>query len=139
MELLLIRAQFPQSMMGQLYLNNKLLCMCVDTNYKRKYTLLSHLPDGRYSLKLPGEDMKEWNVKITHCKSRKFFFIKQGSGMEEEPVSYDHDVPLYVSWNQSMNHITELALKNVKRITDAINKKEQVYLTISSQTMNMID
>lgn len=139
MELLLIRAQFPKTMMGQLYLNNKLLCICVDLKYKKKLTLLSHLPDGRYSLKLPEEDMKEWNVKITHCKSRKYFFIKQGPATDGDPVSYDHEIPLYISWTQGFNNITELALKNIKRITDAIDKKEKVYLTISSQTMDMMD
>src|SRR5688572_13355344 len=110
MELELIRALFPQNMMGQLYLNNELLCICVTANKEKVWTLISSLPDGRYSLRKPGKGKEDWSLKITNCQCRKPLFIKLGESSIEEPVSYDDEVPLYLSWgNNSHNFFSEMA------------------------------
>lgn len=111
--------------------------MCVAVKCKKTISPIIALPDGRYSLNHPGNE--DWDLKVTHCKSRKHILLKQGPEMGEEPVSYDDDIPLYISWGNGMCHITELAIKNIRQVSNAINKKTKVYLTISSRTINLMD
>lgn len=133
MELQLIRAQFPQHVMAQLYLKNKLLCIYVGVRNKKRWIPIAALPDGRYSLKNPGIGKEDWTMKITPCKSRKSFWIKVGNGLPAEPVAYDEEVPLYLTWGNGKGFLTDLVEKNLSQVTAAISKGEKVYLNISTQ------
>jgi hypothetical protein len=133
MELKFMRALFPNSTMGQLLMNNKLLCMYVGVNNNKGGTPVDHLPDGRYSLRKPGKNNEDWSLQITSDTIRKPLFMNVSQLSIEKLAGYDEEAPIYLSWGTGQQQMTEMAIRNVGGIITAIEKGEKVYLTICSQ------
>lgn len=133
MELKFMRALFPNSTMAQLFMNNKLLCIYVGVNNNKGGTPVDRLPDGRYSLRKPNKNNEDWSLQVTSDKNRKPFYMYLGQLLMEELTGYDEDAPIYLSWGTGQQQMTEMARKNVAGIITAIEKGENVYLTICSQ------
>jgi hypothetical protein len=135
MELKLIRALFPNSTMAQLYKNGKMLCMYIGMN-NQAGTPVEGLPDGRYSLRKPGEGREDWDLQITSDSVRKPVLMKFGDSIKTETVSYDDDMPLYLSWGRGQE-MTKKAIENIGAITAAIAKGEKVFITIESEFVGL--
>jgi hypothetical protein len=133
MELKLMRALFPNGTMGQLFKNNKLLCIYVGVNNNKGGTPVDHLPDGRYSLRKPGKSNEDWSLQVTSDRIRKPLFMNLSLLSMEKLTGYDEEAPIYLSWGTGQQQMTEMARQNVAGIITAIGKGEKVYLTICSQ------
>lgn len=131
MELRLLRAQFPHSMMGQLFMNGQLLCIYIGSNNQKGWTPIAGLPDGRYCLHKPGDENKQGSIQVTNAPGRKPLVMKSGS--HEELTGYDKNAPLYLSWGHGQQQLSELAKQNIETIMAAIENGEDVHLTIFSQ------
>ena len=133
MELKLMRALFPNSTMGQLFMNNKLLCIYVGVNINKGGTPVDRLPDGRYSLSKPGKSNEDWSLQVTMDTNRKPLYMNLSQLSMEELTGYDEEAPIYLSWGGGQQQMTEMARQNVARIITAVGKGEKVSLTICSQ------
>lgn len=133
MELKLMRALFPNSMMGQLFMNNKLLCIYVGVNNNKGGTPVDRLPDGRYSLRKPGKSNEDWSLQVTSDTNHKPLYLNLSQLSMEKLTGYDEEAPIYLSWGGGQQQMTEMARQNVARIITAIGKGEKVSLTICSQ------
>lgn len=133
MELKLLRAQFPQSIMGQLYMNNKLLCIYVGVNNNKGGTPVDNWPDGRYSLRKPANGNEDWSLQVTSDNNRKPVLMNFNDLSQQELIGYDEDAPLYLSWCNGQQQMTDLAKQNIGKIIAAIEKGESVFLTIRSE------
>ena len=133
MELRLLRAQFPNSMMGQLFMNNQLLCIYVGTNNQKGWTPIARLPDGRYCLHKTGEENKDRRIQVTNAQSSKPFRMKLNDLSNDGLTGYDKDAPLYLSWGSGQQQMTELAKQNIDKVIAAIDNGDEVHLTICSQ------
>jgi hypothetical protein len=133
MELKLMRALFPNSTMGQLFMNNKLLCIYVGVNNNKGGTPVDRLPDGKYSLRKPGKNNEDWSLQVTSDINRKPLYMDLRQLSMEELTGYDEEAPIYLSWCTGQQQMTEKARQNVAGIITAIEKGEKVSLTIFSQ------
>jgi|RhiMetdeSRZDD1v2_1073273.scaffolds.fasta_scaffold04843_10 hypothetical protein len=133
MELKLMRALFPNSTMGQLFMNNKLLCIYVGVNNNKGGTPVDRLPDGRYFLRKPGKNNEDWSLQVTSDTNRKPLYMNLSQLSMEKLPGYDEEAPIYLSWGAGQQQMTEMARKNVAGIITAIEKGEKVSLTICSQ------
>jgi hypothetical protein len=133
MELRLLRAQFPNSMMGQLYMNNQLLCIYVGANHQKGWTPIAGLPDGRYYLHKPGEENKQRSIQVTSAENSKPLRMKLYDLPHEGLTGYDKGAPLYLSWGSGQQQMSELAKQNIDKIIAAIDNGDEVHLTICSQ------
>lgn len=133
MELRLLRAQFPNSTMAQLFMNNDLVCLYVGTYTEKGWTPIASLPDGRYCLHKPAEAHKDWHIQVTSVQKRPRSFMTLNNLLYEDLTGYDKDVPLYVSWGITGQRITPTAKRNIDKIIAAIEQGDEVYLSIFSQ------
>ncbi|THU34951.1 hypothetical protein FAM09_23465 [Niastella caeni] len=133
MELRLLRAQFPNSMMGQLFMNNQLLCIYVGANNQKGWTPIAGLPDGRYCLHKPGEENKHGSIQVTSANNRKPLRMKLSNLLHDELTGYDKEAPLYLSWKSGQQQMTGLAKQNIDKVIAAIDNGDEVHLTIFSQ------
>jgi hypothetical protein len=133
MELKLLRALFPNGTMGQLFMNNKLLCIYVGVNNYKGGTPVDRLPDGRYSLRKPGKKNEDWSLQITSDTNRKPLYMNLGQLSMEELTGYDEEAPIYLSWGGGQQQMTDMARQNVAGIITALERGEKVALTICSQ------
>ena len=134
MELKFLRVQFPNSTtMGQLFMNNKLLCIYVGVNNIKGGIPVDGLPDGRYSLRKPGKGYEDWSLQVTSDQSRKPLFMNLSELLQEELLGYDEDVPIYLSWNTGHQQMTDMAKQNISSVIAAIEKGEKVFLNIRSE------
>ena len=133
MILRLLRAQFPHSMMGQLFMNNQLLCIYVGANNHKGWTPIAGLPDGRYCLHKACEENKHRRIQVTSVESSKPLFMKLNNLLHEELTGYDKDAPLYLSWGSGQQQMSELAKQNIDKVIAAIDNGDEVHLTICSQ------
>ena len=133
MELRLLRAQFPHSMMAQLFMNNQLFCIYVGANNQKGWTPIANLPDGRYCLHKPNEDSEYRRIQVSNATSRKSLLMKLNNLLQEEMIGYDTKAPLYVSWGAGPQQMTDLAKQNIDNIMAAIDKGEEVNLSVFSQ------
>jgi hypothetical protein len=136
MELKLIRALFPNSTMAQLYKNDKMLCMYVGMNNSQVGTPVDGLPDGRYLLRKPGVGKEDWDLQITSDSIRKPVLMKFGDSVKTEMVTYDDNMPLYLSWVTGQE-MTEKAIENIGIVTAAIEKGEKIFITIQSEFLGL--
>jgi hypothetical protein len=132
MELKLIRACFPGSTMGQLYLNKQLLCVYIGLNEEKGWIPAAHFPDGRYSLRKPRIKNKDWDLQLTFSESRKPLLMDFKKLMQQDLKDYD-EAPLYICMGNGRDQLSEQARKNMKQVVTAIETGEKVYLTISSK------
>ncbi|MCS3795166.1 hypothetical protein [Niastella sp. OAS944] len=133
MELRLLRAQFPHSMMGQLFMNNQLLCIYIGANNQKGWTPIAGLPDGQYHLHKPVNENKPYSIQVTSAESRRQLRMSLARLSKEELAGYDKEAPLYVSWTNGQQQMTDLARQNIDKVIAAIDMGEEVHLTISSQ------
>lgn len=132
MELKLMRVSFPGSTMGQLYKEDQLLCIYIGWNEKKGWTPIAHLPDGRYSLRKPRTGNEDWDLQLIFNKSRKPLLMDFKKLSQQEMKGYE-DAPLYLSFGDGQNLLSELARRNVRQVIEAIRAGDRVYLTISSK------
>jgi hypothetical protein len=133
MELKFMRALFPNSTMGQLFMNNKLLCIYIGVNNNKGGTPVDRLPDGRYSLRKPGKNNEDWSLQVTSDTIRKPMYMNLSLLSMENLTGYDEEAPIYLSWGAGQQQMTDKARQNVAGIITAIEKGEKVSLTICSQ------
>jgi len=131
MELRLLRAQFPHSMMGQLFMNNQLLCIYIGANNQKGWTPIAGLPDGQYHLHKPVNENKPYSIQVTSAETRRQ--LRMNLTGQEELTGYDKEAPLYVSWTSGQQQMSELARQNIDKVIAAIDMGEEVQLTICSQ------
>jgi hypothetical protein len=131
MELRLLRAQFPHSMMGQLFMNNQLLCIYIGTNNQKGWTPIAGLPDGQYHLHKPVNENKPYSIQVTSAETRRQ--LRMNLTGQEELAGYDEAAPLYVSWTNGQQQMSVLARQNIDKVIAAIDMGEEVHLTICSQ------
>lgn len=131
MELRLLRAQFPHSMMGQLFMNDQLLCIYIGAKNQKGWTPISGLPDGQYHLHKPVNDNKPYSIQVTNAETRRL--LRMNFTNQEDLVGYDKEAPLYVSWTNGQQQMTDLARQNIDKVIAAIEMGEEVHLTIRSQ------
>jgi hypothetical protein len=129
MELRLLRAQFPNSIMAQLFMNNQLLCIYVGADNQKGWTPIAGLPDGKYYLHKPhGED--NWGtIQVSDAGNR----MKLNRLLKENLTDYDSKAPLYVNWGADQQQLTDLAKQHINTIMAAIDEGEEVHLSIFSQ------
>lgn len=132
MELRLLRAQFPNSMMGQLFMNSQLLCIYVGANNQKGWTPIAGLPDGRYCLYKPVDEHKHRRIQVTSAQSKPLR-MKLNDLSQEALTGYDKNAPLYHSWGSGRQQMTDLAKQNIDKIIAAIDNGDEVYVTICSQ------
>jgi hypothetical protein len=121
--------------MGQLFLNKELLCIYVGVNSKKGGIPVDNFPDGRYSLRKPGKKNEDWSLQVTSDEYRKPLFMDLSALLQDELTGYDEDAPLYLSWCNGIQQMTNLAKQNIGKVVAAIEKGEKVFLTISSQCL----
>ncbi|HEY8898035.1 MAG TPA: hypothetical protein VIM79_24585 [Niastella sp.] len=131
MELRLLRAQFPHSMMGQLFMNNQLLCIYIGANNQKGWTPIAGLPDGQYHLHKPVNENKPYSIQVTSAETRRQ--LRMNLTGQEELTGYDKEAPLYVSWTSGQQQMSDLARQNIDKVIAAIDMGEEVHLTICSQ------
>jgi hypothetical protein len=133
MELRLLRAQFPHSMMGQLFMNNQLLCIYIGTNNQKGWTPIAGLPDGTYYLHKPANEHKPASIQVTSAETRRQLRMNLTNLTHNELAGYDKEAPLYVNWTSGQPQMTDLARQNIDKVIAAIDMGEEVHLTICSQ------
>lgn len=133
MELRLLRAQFPHSMMGQLFMNNHLLCIYIGANNQKGWTPIAGLPDGQYHLHKPVNEHRPYSIQVTSAETHRRLRMNLARLSQEDLAGYDKEAPLYVSWTSGQQQMTDLARQNIEKVINAIAMGEEVHLTIYSQ------
>lgn len=132
MELLLLRACFPNNTVAQLYMKDQLLCVYMGFNELQGWTPISRLPDGRYTLSLPRDGKEEYSLQLITPQSRKPLFMDLRNQQQEQLQGYT-EAPLYLSFAGKSEQITDPAKRNIHKVVEAIEEGRKVYITIRSQ------
>jgi hypothetical protein len=120
-------------MVGQLFLNSQLLCIYVGASNQKGWTPIAALPDGSYCLHKASEENTHRRIQVTSAQKRKPLLMKVNNLLREELTGYDKDAPLYLSWASGQQQMTQLAKQNIDKVIAAIDRGEEVHLTIFSQ------
>lgn len=132
MELTLLRANFNETTVAQLLLNNTLLCVYVGLNKKQGWSPIASLPDGRYSLRKPKKETEQFSLQITFPQSRKPLLMDLRNLKQNELNGYD-DAPLYLSIANGPEQISPIAKDNIAKVIAAMQQGDRVHITIRSQ------
>ena len=129
MELQLRREYFLTGTNGQLYNGEALICFTIELPWKNNYALISCIPEGRYELKKRYSQLFKWHLYLKNVPDRQRILIHPANDALKELLGCIAPVSKITGLGKGIS--SQPANDKLKAIVfDALNKKEQVFITI---------
>ena len=133
MKLELIRTYFPDGTNGTIFLNGNIVCYSIELPWHNNLNRISCVPEGIYELVKRYSPKHKWHLMLANVPGRQLILVHAANDAIKELKGCIAPVSLLTSEGKGSK--SRAALSKLNRLVfAALDKKEEVFLTIKSNT-----
>jgi hypothetical protein len=133
MELLLRRTCFTGGCNGSIYRDDVFVCHTIELPWKENQKGISCIPEGRYELQKRYSPRFKWHLLVKGVKGRSVILIHPANDAQKELKGCI--APVCTLTGEGKGFLSRNALTRLLAVVYAALQKEQVFLTIKSETL----